>query len=561
MTSAPHWVLLKGFVRAFALSAGVRGAFGFAAALAGAAAESAGLLLLVPVLRVLTGGAGAAVGWFRGWGADALLATLLGGFAVAMIVRAAILYARDMILWRVEADFVDDERRRLMARLACAQWSAMAPMRHAEVQTILSTEILRLATATRMFVQIGVAALMVAAQAALALILAPGLATIVLVLVLGLLAAFAGLARSDALGRDMVRANAVMMHGVGNLLSGLKAALAQNLQHRFVREFDAAQAQLRASRHGFAERQARTRALFGLGSALAAVLLVVGGIWFRVETPVLILLVLIFARLSGPLTALQQSLQQFAYALPSYAAVTQMEAQLGAASASPDTGGREWRAPTVELRAVRAKHGAHGGVEDVSLTIAPGACIAITGASGSGKTTMLDVMAGLMPVESGTVAVDGVPLDAAGLAAWRDRIAYVVQDPFLFHDSVRANLIEGADSDDAAIWQALETVGVADRVRRMDAGLDTIVGERGALLSGGERQRLALARALLRRPLLLMFDEATNAIDLPSERQLLDRIAAMTPRPALVMVTHRRDNLERFDQRFEMRDGRLHPAA
>jgi len=125
----------------------------------------------------------------------------------------------------------------------------------------------------------------------------------------------------------------------------------------------------------------------------------------------------------------------------------------------------------------------------------------------------------------------------------------VPQDGFLFHDSVRRNLNWGAiEADDDALWRALDFAGAGALVRALPDGLDTVVGERGSLLSGGERQRLAIARALLRRPRLLVLDEATNAIDATSEAALLGRLAALDPRPTIVMISHRAESMACCDQ-------------
>jgi ATP-binding cassette subfamily C protein len=132
----------------------------------------------------------------------------------------------------------------------------------------------------------------------------------------------------------------------------------------------------------------------------------------------------------------------------------------------------------------------------------------------------------------------------------------VSQDPFLFHDSIRANLLWArADAEEAELWRVLSLAGADTLVERI--GLDTVVGERGGLLSGGERQRIALARALLRRPVFLLLDEATNAIDIDSEAAILARLAADPNRPTIVMIAHRESSLALCERRVELRDGRI----
>ena len=169
-------------------------------------------------------------------------------------------------------------------------------------------------------------------------------------------------------------------------------------------------------------------------------------------------------------------------------------------------------------------------------------------ANGAGKTTLVDLVAGLLAPETGLIEIDGKPLVGQVRERWRAAIAYVGQEGSVFSDSVRGNLLaEGARADDVDLWQVLETVGLGPRVRAFAAGLNESVGDRGSQLSGGERQRLALARALLRRPSLLILDEATAALDPESEALLIERLKAIEPRPAALIVAHRESTLSHCD--------------
>jgi ATP-binding cassette subfamily C protein len=128
----------------------------------------------------------------------------------------------------------------------------------------------------------------------------------------------------------------------------------------------------------------------------------------------------------------------------------------------------------------------------------------------------------------------------------------------VFNDSVRGNLLaEGATADDDALWNALDLVGLSDRIRAFPAGLDESVGDRGSQLSGGERQRLVIARALLRRPSLLILDEATAALDTASEGTLFERLRSIEPRPSALVVAHRDSTLAHCDSTLRIRHGTL----
>ena len=197
-------------------------------------------------------------------------------------------------------------------------------------------------------------------------------------------------------------------------------------------------------------------------------------------------------------------------------------------------------------------------MHDITVSIAPGSCLGIKGPSGAGKTTFGDLLAGLYLPQSGVITIGGEPLTGALLTCWREAISYVVQDPFLFHDTLRRNLTWACSSvSEQEVWQALELAEAADIVRTMSRGLDTVVGERGMLVSGGERQRLALARAVLRRPTLFILDEATNAVDLETEHTILNRLKLLSPRPTLVIIAHRPESLSGCERVLTLEKGRL----
>ncbi|MFL5541276.1 MAG: ABC transporter ATP-binding protein, partial [Longimicrobiaceae bacterium] len=197
-------------------------------------------------------------------------------------------------------------------------------------------------------------------------------------------------------------------------------------------------------------------------------------------------------------------------------------------------------------------------VAELDLSIPARRTTAIVGPSGSGKTTVADLVMGLVRPDAGRVVVDGRELDEGWMRGWRQGIGYVAQDTVLFHDSVRENLRwarPGATEDE--LWEALRASAADGFVQALPEGIATVIGDRGVRLSGGERQRLALARALLRRPSLLILDEATSALDTENERRIRDAIAALHGRTTILVITHRLSSVRDADAIHVMEGGRL----
>jgi ATP-binding cassette subfamily C protein len=197
-------------------------------------------------------------------------------------------------------------------------------------------------------------------------------------------------------------------------------------------------------------------------------------------------------------------------------------------------------------------------LRNVELVIPARGMTAIVGPSGSGKSTLADIAMGLLMPEKGEVLIEGQPLAGERLYRWRRSVGYVPQENFLFHDTVRANLLwalpEASDQD---LWQALSLAAADEFVAQMPLGLDTVVGERGLRLSGGERQRIALARALLRRPTLLLLDEATSNLDRENERRIQDAVEHLHGELTIIVITHRLSSIRNVDRIIVLDRGEL----
>jgi len=196
-------------------------------------------------------------------------------------------------------------------------------------------------------------------------------------------------------------------------------------------------------------------------------------------------------------------------------------------------------------------------LDHVTLDVPTGQKVALVGASGGGKTTLVQILLGLYTPCGGQIYFDDVPVTEIGLDVVRDHVATVLQHPALLNDSVRMNLTLGRDFDDEALWQALEIAQLADVVRELERGLDTRVGRDGIRLSGGQRQRLAVARMVLSNPRIVILDEATSALDTLTEEHLHVALTRFLAGRTTLIIAHRLSAVKQADRVIVFEDGRI----
>ena len=216
--------------------------------------------------------------------------------------------------------------------------------------------------------------------------------------------------------------------------------------------------------------------------------------------------------------------------------------------------------PTVSIRLENVTFAYGEGpsvLNRVSLSISAGEKVAFVGASGGGKTTLVQILLGLYPPRSGIVYYDEVPVRDIGMDVVRENVATVLQHPALFNDTVRMNLTLGKDLSDDRLWRALEVAQLKGTVAELERGLDTLVGRDGIRLSGGERQRLAIARMVLSEPRVVILDEATSALDTETERQLHDALQRFLAGRTTLIIAHRLSAVKQADRVLVFEDGRV----
>lgn len=513
-----------------------------------ALAEGSGLLLLALLIdRLGPGGRG-------GLPLEALLAV----YVAATLAAVLAVRGRNLLTARVRTACVERLRRRLLTALLDMDWPGLRRIDGAEATQLMTVEVNRVGQGLDFLMQGIALAVHIAVLAIVAAHLSPPLAAAVLAL--GCAAAGAALYLDRDLrrvGQAQLAATRRVYSTIADALQGRRLIKASGLEVEW-------RARLAADGDAVAENQIRQhrrltdrRAGLELTVAVAAA----AGLWLAVRSFGMTLadalaFTLAAARLSQSVLRIRDAWSVVTLALPANQAVAGLLAR--AEAAAEPTAAPDFIAPGHAINIDRASVVSGDGrpaLSDVSATIPIGRTTAVVGPTGAGKSTLADLIMGLAVPTEGRVSLDDRPLDAAGRRAWRRQVGYVPQESFLFHATVRANLL--ATADDATLWQALDQAAAADVVRRLPQGLDTVVGERGDRLSGGEKQRIALARALLRRPALLVLDEPTSALDPETEALVTATLRALHGTLTIVVVAHRQALSDLADRVIRLEAGQV----
>ena len=334
----------------------------------------------------------------------------------------------------------------------------------------------------------------------------------------------------------------VVLARLTDVLVGIKPMKAMNRQARFALLFDR---DLKDIRQAMRRQVMAKNVNKSLQEPILAICLALG-IFFALKVlnlPIseVIVMSLLLAKTVLVVGKAQQELQNFYANQHGLTSIREVIGETVDQHETLATGAAPRLTQGIEFRAVCFGYDQRPTLHDVDMRIEVGELVALTGPSGAGKTTLIDVLLGFHRPQSGEVWVDGVPLSQLDLLQWRALTGYVPQELMLFHDSIAANVTLGEPRfTEADVEQALRDAGALDFVSQLPDGIHTVVGERGSGLSGGQRQRIALARALVHHPRLLILDEATSALDPETEQLIISNVSRLSRERGLTVlsVTH-----------------------
>ena len=567
---------MQRLLRALYQTVGWRLAAAVALLIAISLSEGVGLVLLVPLLQLAgldasQGSIGmlarALTGILSATGLRPSLALVLGLYVAIVAMRALLGRQQAIFNHRLEESFSRTLRQQLYRAITASSWLYFMTEKASTFSHGLTSELNRVRSATRSALTLAVSVILALVYVGLALYLSAPIT---------LLAFASGLSLTLLLrptmlaarrkGQAISNANRSLYAAIGEHLAGMKVARSHGIEDAHRRTFDRLTEEVEGAYIEAVRNQVDVQAWFQIGSIVAlSVMVMVALEVLSLPAATVVLLLFLFSRLMPMFAAIQNRYQSFAAALPAFDEVATLLERCRA-EAEPDTTLErplELRR-AIELEGVEFNYpGSTTAVlKGIDLTFEAGRTTAVVGSSGAGKSTISDLLVGLLAPDRGSVLIDGTPLRPEHLRSWRRRLGYVAQETFLFHDTVRANLLATRpEASDSELYEALADAFADGFVRSLPEGLDTVVGDRGIRLSGGERQRLALARALLRKPTLLILDEATSALDPESEGHIQRAIERLRGKMTIIVIAHRLSTIRDADLIYVVEDGRLRESG
>ena len=544
----------------------------FALVFAVSLSEGIGLMLLLPLLAIIgmetdTTENNPIVNVTKdilsGLGIPLELSSILIIFILLIIVRSGLMFFRDTYLQKVQLEFVDTFRTRLHKDIGSAKWLFLLKKRRSDLSHVLTSDIARIGLGTHLLLQTVVSITMGLVYLVVSLYLSFELTLMVMVIggiLLWLLKHYSQ--KALKLGKEQTKTGKDVFASVNEFLSGIKLVKSYGTESFYNKYFERTTTAQREMQLAFNRSSSLAQQIFQIGSAIILSLMFYMAItYFKTSVTELLILALIFVRLMPLLSRLQRNYEHIMHMLPAYqsAMVLKQECLMAAEVYTSQLIPKLQLKKGIKLKDASFNYDETLPVfEKININIPASQTTAIIGQSGAGKSTLADIFSGLMLPSEGQMFIDQEKLTETNLSAWRSEVAYVPQDVFLFHDTLRANMHwVSPDSGEQEIWKVLELAAAKEFVKKLPQGLDTIIGERGIRLSGGERQRIALARALLRKPSLLILDEATSALDNMHEKLITKSIDELNGQLTIIVIAHRLTTIENADQVLTVKDGHV----
>jgi ATP-binding cassette subfamily C protein len=492
------------------------------------------------------------------------LITVLSLLVILAIAQALFMRFKNIYMAQLLYDIINQLRTSLFESIGGARWRFIAHQRGSDLNHLLTADIDRIQGAAIQLLMLIQSCVLLVAYVCVSLLVSPTMTIFASIIGLAALAVLYPI-RKQALvyGNLLTQNRQAQYRTVSEFLSGIKIAKSFNAEPRYIAELAAILERMRRDYDRFVRLNSISGVVSQTSSAVGLAVFVYVALRFNMEFPQIVVLVFLFMRISPRVMGLQGHIQEILADLSAFDVMKRMQDDCDLEQES--LAARNQAAPSLLREVSFANVTFHYGerasdavLNDVSFTIPARETTALIGPSGSGKSTVADLLMGLLEPAAGTIAVDGLVLDENNRRGWRDHLAYVPQDVFLLHDTIAANFqLAAPEASEGEMWDALKAANACTFVERLPDRLQAVVGDRGLKLSGGERQRIALARALIRKPQLLILDEATSALDADSQTLIANAIGLLRGSMTIVTIAHRASMISFADWVVALENGKV----
>ncbi|WHY85208.1 ABC transporter ATP-binding protein [Neobacillus novalis] len=538
--------------------------------------EGVGILLLIPLINLsgiidVNSKSTPTISWlsafFNDFPKTLSLFFILGAYILLIITQSFFQRKQTILNMKIQQGFIRYLREDLYKSLLQANWAFFLKKRKSDIINLMTNEIMLVSAGTSMFLQFLTSIVFTLIQLGIAFWLSPQLT--LFVLLFGIAIIFFSrkfINKNNKLGKETFELSQSYIAGITDQFNGIKDIKSNMLEKSHLKWFRELSINMEENRISLVKLNTISQFVYKIVSAfLIAIFMFLSIKMLQAQPAQLMLIIVIFSRLWPRFSGIQSNLEQLGSIIPSFKALIELQNQC---YESKELNEKELYLvkPIVlkdglECRNVSFRYNLDEptyAVQDINLQIPANRMTAFVGRSGAGKSTLIDLIMGLNHPEKGQVLIDGNILTSENLLSLRRSISYVPQDPFLFNATIRENLlIIDQNANEEQIWEALEFAAAADFVRKLPDGLDTLIGDRGIRLSGGERQRLVLARAILRKPSILVLDEATSALDTENESKIQEAIERLKGTMTIIVIAHRLSTIRNADQVIVLDQGEI----
>ena len=527
-----------------------------------------GLLFIIPLLQVVgidfngadsAGASNLAHQVFSSIGVEPTLVNILISYVLIITTIATLRYQLSVISAQVQQAYISHLRDSLFRRLLYSNWQFIIESKMSDLTHCLSGQVQSIGQASHLMLTLLSQAVLSIVMIILVLLLSWKMTVLAFIcssILLCILLPFNRLIYNS--GQTQLINFKLIFQMLTEQLASLKMIKSYGSESFYAKKMQEVSHSLESQHLRFTRMNAMTQWVYMVGSVIAfSVFFYVAQHMFEMPLASILLLLIIFSRLLPQISSLQKTCQQLLHKVPAFNDVSEFSQAFEQArepSNNMDTYPQLHKKLKVQNISYHYPNKQLPVFQNLSFEIIKDQTIALVGSSGAGKSTLADLLAGLLEPLSGQIYCDDVLLEHESRIAWRNKVAYVTQEVYLFHDTVRANLswVSKKALNDKDLWHALKLASADKFVRQLPQGLDTLIGDRGMKLSGGERQRLALARALLAEPQLLILDEATSALDYENEQNIQEALKQLHGKLTIIIIAHRETTIAHADQRIHL---------